>query len=308
MLKPDLNFSAGYASRAYAESLSEFGEIINLPRSGTYLLKRNIPGSNLSDAMGSYPLFFCEDWSRLGEDLTNLPPDIISVALVADPFGPYTQSELEACFDVVNPFKSHYVIDLTRPVGEIGTRRHRKQARAAFKKMEVSVCEEPAKFVDDWTVLYQTLLQRHDIRGIRAFSKKAFEQQLSLPGMIVHRALFEGQVIGAQLFFQHGDVVHCHLGAVSELGYKLGAFYAMDQFSFEYFSGKAAMLDIGGGAGLVGTEKDGLSRYKKGWSSRTHPVYFCGRITNPEKYAELVSEYGQEQSRYFPAYRAGEFG
>lgn len=296
----------GYASRAYAESLSEFGELIHLPRCGGYLLKRGIPGTSDYDAMGSYPLFFCADWSQLSTDLAELPKELVSVALVADPFGDYSVELLESAFDVVNPYKTHYIVDLEHPVEEIGTRHHRKQARLALKDIQVEVCKDPAGFSDGWNELYRTLAKRHDIHGIRAFSKTAFEQQLNTPGIVVHQAFHQGERVGAQLFFQQGDVVHCHLGAVSDKGYETGAFYAMDRFSFEYFSGRARKLDLGGGTGLSSDGDDGLSLYKKGWASETHPVCFCGRIANRSRYEALAPSLNT--SSYFPAYREGEFG
>ena len=54
----------GYASRAYAESLGEFGELLHLPRCDGYLLKRPIAGTPFYDARGCYPFFFCRNWMR----------------------------------------------------------------------------------------------------------------------------------------------------------------------------------------------------------------------------------------------------
>ena len=300
--------STGYASRGYAESLSKFGELLHLPRSGGYLLKRQIPGTNHYDAMGCYPLFCCEDWSVLPADLADLPEEIVSVSLVANPFGNYSKKQLEGCFDVVNPFKVHYIVDLDHGIEKIGTRHHRKQARSALEDIQVEVCKDPVGFVDFWTELYQTLARRHNIHGVRAFSREAFLQQLSMSEIVVHEAFFQSEIVGAQLFYMQGDVVHCHLGAVNDKGYQVGAFYALDYYSFEYFSGKARKLDLGGGAGLSGGHRDGLSLYKKGWSSETLPICFCGKVINPVKYADLFPLQGQEGTRYFPAYRAGEFG
>lgn len=297
----------GYASRAYAESLSEFGELIHLPLSNGYLLKREIPGTQEFDAMGCYPLFFCEDWSRLDEDLSNLPDEIVSVSIVGDPFGAYWEEDLNACFDVVNPFKEHFIVDLKTPMEEIGIRHHRKEARKSFKKVRVEVCKDPEGFVDLWSELYGNLQIRHNIQGIRAFSRTAFRQQLGMPEMIVHQAFYENELVGAQLYFVQDDVVHCHLGAVTDQGYKHGAFYAMDSFSYDYFSERASRLDLGGGIGFSGSGEDGLSLYKKGWSAETHPVYFCGRITNADRYRALTADRRQEHTHYFPAYRAGEF-
>lgn len=297
----------GYASGAYAESLTEFGELIQLPRSGGYLLKRPIAGTSEYDAMGNYPLFFCQDWACLSDDLDDLPEDIISVSLVADPYGEYSLSILQKTFDVVNAFKEHFVVNLSQPSEEVGTRGHVKQARKALKKIQVEVCADPSGFSDDWNNLYNQLRIRHNISGIRAFSKKVFLQQLSMPEVVVLQAFFENELIGAQIYYIQDDVVHCHLGAVNDVGYKMGASYAMDFYSFRFFSGIAGKLDLGGGIGFSGAGEDGLSRYKKGWSSETRPVYFCGRIINLSRYAALTATRQQYETNFFPAYRAGEF-
>jgi len=257
--------------------------------------------------MGCYPIFFCEDWSGLAEDLAELTDDIVSVSIVADPFGSYTRELLEESFDVVNPFKRHYIVDLECDVGEIGTRRHRKAARRALRKIKVGVCKDPAGFVDGWFQLYSMLVQRYDVRGIQAFSRSSFSMLLGMPEIIVHQAFMGNEIVGAQLFFVQDDVVHCHLGAVNERGYANGAFYALDFFAFEYFAESVRKLDLGGGVGLSVDPGDGLSRYKNGWSSGTRPAYFCGHIANPGQYAELVSG-GDAETAYFPAYRCGEFG
>ncbi len=295
----------GYASRAYAESLAEFGKLIHLPRCGGHLLRRPVPGTSEHDAMGCYPLFFCADWNALEADLAELPRQLASVSLVADPFGDHSRELLESAFDVVNPFRVHYVVDLEQPTEKIGSKHHRREARKALEKIQVEVCQDPPGFSSDWNNLYQALAQRHDIRGIRAFSRRAFERQLAIPGIVVHQAWLGGQLVGAQLFFQQGDVVHCHLGAVTEEGYETGAFYALDCFSFEYFAGRARKLDLGGGTGLDSDGDDGLSRYKKGWGSETRPVYFCGRIANRARYDALAPP--PVATSYFPAYREGEF-
>lgn len=298
----------GYASRAYAHSLAGFGEPLHLPLSGGNLLKRSIPGSLHHDAMGCYPLFFCEDWVKLDADLTELSDAIVSVALVADPFGDYTPELLDELFDVVNPFKQHYIVDLARDPDEIGTSHHRKAARRALRKLQVEVCKDPAGFTEDWIRLYHNLVDRYGINGIRAFSKEAFIRQLNMPEIVVHQAFLGDELVGAQLFYVQNGVVHCHLGAVTDKGYASGAFYAMDYFSFGYFAGKAHKLDLGGGVGLAATSENGLSAYKDGWCSETRPVYFCGKILNVEKYAELVEARARADDSYFPAYRCGEFG
>jgi hypothetical protein len=293
----------------YAESLGEFGIPCELPRCKGWILERQIPGFPYRDAMGCYPLFACQDWSQLHNDLEEIGSELVSLALVTDPFGVYEPSYLHRCFgDVVIPFKEHYVADLRRPLEDIVGRRHRKSALRALRNLQVKVCKDPAQFIDEWSVLYNGLIEKRGISGISAFSRTAFEKQLSLPGTVVLRAIHNDVTVGAQIYFVQGDVVHCHLGAASQTGYELGAIYALDFTSIEYFSDKVHWLNIGGGVGTNSDGTDGLSMYKRGWSTETRTAYFCGRIFNRERYAEIVNTRGFDVTDYFPAYRKGEFG
>jgi len=299
----------GYLHPGYAESLAEFGTPRELPRCGGWVLERQIPGFSDRDAMGCYPLFCCQDWSQLHIDLAEIGDELVSLVLVTDSFGEYDAAYLLDCFkDVVIPFKQHYIVDMHRPLDEIGGKRRRKLARRALRMIQVEACQEPTQFVETWVSLYAHLIERHDVQGIRAFSRIAFAKQLSIPGTVVLQAVYEGRIIGAQLYFIQGDMVHCHLGASSQVGYEVGATYALDWYSIEYFADKARWLDLGGGAGLAKDGMDGLSQYKQGWATDTRTVYLCGRIFNRERYAQIVKAKDIATTNYFPAYRAGEFG
>ena len=299
---------AGYMHPEYTQSLAEFGAPRLLPRCGGWVLERQIPGSPYRDAMGAYPLFACQDWSQLEADLEVVGKEWISLILVSDPFGAYTPADLEQVFkDVLIPFKEHFVVDMHLPLNEIGGSRRRKHARRALRNVQIEVCQEPGQFVDTWLDLYSNLIEKHYIQGIRAFSRTAFTKQLSMPGISVLRAVYEGETIGAQLYLMQGDVVHCHLGAVNDIGYEVGATYALDWYSFEYFADKARWLNLGGGAGLSSNGTDGLSEYKRGWATDTRTAYLCGRIFNHTIYAELAKAKNISNQDYFPTYRKGEF-
>jgi hypothetical protein len=299
----------GYLHPRYAESLGEFGAPRELPSCGGWILERQIAGVSDKDAMGCYPLFVCQDWSQLYADLEEIGNELVSLALVTDPFGDYDAAYLQHCFrDVVVPFKQHYIVDLQRPLNEIGGKRHRKHARRALKVIRVTACEDPTQFVETWLNLYGNLIERHSIKGIRAFSKTAFTRQLSMPGTVVLQAEYKGTVVGAQIYFVQGEAVHCHLGAVSQVGYDVGAFYALDGYSIEYFAGKVRWLDLGAGAGIASDGTDGLSQYKRGWSTDTRTTYFCGRVFDRERYKEITKTKCIGVTHYFPAYREGEFG
>lgn len=309
----------GYLHPNYAYSFEEFGTPHELSRSGGWLLVRQIAGSAYVDAMGCYPRFLCRNWSALQADLRKGADEpsflssegrsLVSLALVTDPFAEIKPAALQQSFNhVVFPFKAHYVADLSRPIGEIANKGRRKHARRALRKLTVSICESPLEYLDEWMSLYQGLIERHQIKDFRRFSRSAFAKQLSIPGTIMLRALSEGVAVGAQLYYVHGDVVYCHLGAFSERGYDLGGSYALDWTSIEYFATRARWLDFGAGSGTLNDSSSGLNQYKRGWATDMRTAYFCGHIFDAEKYASLVQAKGILDTNYFPAYRKGEFG
>jgi hypothetical protein len=298
----------GYMHPGYAESLVEFGAPRELPQCGGWILERQIPGFPYRDAMGCYPLFCCQDWSQLHADLEGIGDELVSLALVTDPFGEYDLTYLQRCFeDTIIPFKEHFVVDLHRPVNDIVSKNRRKKARKALKEVCVEECQEPAQFIGEWVALYTTLSERHNITGIRAFSRAAFAEQLSIPGMVMLRAVYRGTTVGITLWFVQGKVGYGHLAAFNKIGYELRASYALDWFAFEFFSDKVRWLDLGAGAGITDDSTDGLSEYKRGWSTGTRTVYFCGRIFDRQRYAEIVKAKGIASNEHFPAYRKGEF-
>jgi hypothetical protein len=312
---------AGYANAAYAEALGEFGRPVALPSCGGWLLERSIPGFGDMDAMGPYPLFACRNWAALGQDLDALRDRLVSVTLAADPFGNYTATRLGQLFDRVRPLKNHFVVELSRPMDTVATAHHRYYARRALKKVQVDVSRSPLGFAEEWTRLYSGLVERHDIGGLRRFSPASFAGQLQVPGVVFFRALLDGNAVGSQIWYESGTgpaeagaeggsraerVAYSHLAASSEAGYDVSVSYALYWAAIEYFRGRVDWLDLGAGAG-VGERLDGLTAFKSGWATGSRPVYLCGRVLLPERYAFLAgrSDFGAEG--YFPAYRAGEF-
>jgi hypothetical protein len=279
-----------------------------LPNCGGWILKRKIPGTKYQDAMGCYPLFACIDWAKLYLDLNAMGKELISFAMVSDPFGNYNTTLLKENFgDVVIFFKNHYVIDLKIPLNKIICRHHRYYARKSLKNVDIEVCKDPIRFIEDWTALYNRLIKRHKIKGIRAFSYSAFVKQLIVPGTIMFRAVHDNVTIGAQIWYVQNDVGYCHLTALNDVAYKLRASYGLYWTAAKYFIGTLRWLDLGAGAGVQNNRYDGLSMFKKGWVDSIQPAYFCGRIFNQKIYDEIVRAKNIEPQNYFPAYRIGEY-
>src|SRR5262249_11249110 len=159
-------------------------------------LERTIPSSDFIDGMGCYPIFACPDWSALPIDLSQLGDRLVSLSLVTDPFATCSERDLTHWFDVVAPFKQHYVTDLRQPLGKSMPRRHRRNLAKALKLVQLEHCAQPLEKLDEWCRLYDHLAERHGIHGIRAFSRSAFEKQLAVPGLIMFRASEEGNTVG----------------------------------------------------------------------------------------------------------------
>jgi hypothetical protein len=296
-----------YADPAYAASLIEFGTPRALTGCKGWILERPVPGTEgLRDGTGCYPLFSCQDWSQLSDDINELADDLLTVSLVADPFGASDATELAHSFDVVRPFKEHYVTELHRPVDVVASAHHRKYARRALRNLVIEQCARPLQYLDEWVELYAGLSAAHRLSGLRAFSRQAFEQQLAMEGLVMFRASRDGRTAGIHLWLQSGDVAYGHLGATNDLGYALAAAYGLYWHAIEWFSGSVQWLHLGGSAGARGTAADGLAAFKIGWATATRTAYWCARCFDRETYDALVRAKDIDAGGFFPAYRAGE--
>jgi len=299
----------GYLHREYAESLSEFGTPRELPGSQGWILERDIAGTDARDAMGGYPLFACRDWPRLKPDLDGLDRELVSLVVVSDPFGDYTEAGLRDAFrDLVVPFKKHFVVDLRDDPDTFIPAHHRRNVRKALASVRVENCDDVPSTLSEWASLYRGLIKRHSIHGISRFSDSCFEKQLRVPGAVMFRAIHERRTVGMVWWFVSGPVGYYHLGAYSQKGYDLGASFALFWEAIRLFKAEGLRwLNLGAGAGLGGSANDGLSRFKRGWSNATRTAYLCGRIFDRSRYDEIALRKGIKSTGYFPAYRQGEF-
>ena len=298
----------GYLHPLYPQSLIEFGEPVELPASEGWILKRPIPGTSLFDGMGCYPIFVCKRWSNLESDFDQIGGQLVSLSMVTDPFGNYTHEELLRYFkDIANPYKEHFVVDLQQNPKEFVAAHHQRNARKSMKSVKVEICPEPNQFLDEWCTLYDNLIERHNITGITKFSRESFAKQLNVPGIIAFRAIVDDITVGMLLWYKQGDIGYYHLGAYSSVGYQLNASFALFWTLIEHFADSGyKWLNLGAGAGLRSDGQDGLTRFKRGWSTSTRTAYFCGRIFDPQKYEEIMRTKNISTTKFFPAYRFGE--
>jgi hypothetical protein len=298
---------SGYGHPAYAHAVAGNGIVRRLPRSAGSVIVRDIETSGRRDAMGPYPIFSCADWSSLDQDLLELSDDLIAVGMVTDPFGAWSEEVLRRCFpDVLHRYKEHFAVRLgENPLGHVHAH-HRRNIALGRRNVQVAVVDDLAGFAKEWQWLYGQLVRRHRIRGPADFAPSSLTAQLLVPGMVALRARRNGETVGASLWYEQGEIAYYHLAAYAPAGYDLRASYALFAAAIERFAERGlAWASLGAAAGAIGDPDDGLSRFKRGWSTETRTVWFGGRVLQPDIYDRLA---GPSTRRWFPAYREGETG
>lgn len=299
----------GYHHPDYAYALCDYGEPVQLRRSGGWLLIRPIAGSGCRDAMGCYPLVTCEDWGAIVDDLRDMQTQLVAVWMVADPLADVDHDGLRHFFsDVCFPFKDHMVVDLSMPIKETISKHHQRYAQKALKDVEIRIAGNPESCLGVWTQLYGNLIRRHAIEGLHLFSEKSFSYQLKVPGCVVFQAVLNGRVIAMHIWYRYPDRAYYHLGASSEEGYRHYAAFGLMWEAIHFFKREGLQwLNIGAGAGTESNPDDGLTRFKKGWANAVRPAYFCGAVMDTAQYDALCQPHQDAVGKYFPAYRTGEF-
>lgn len=138
------------------------------------------------------------------------------------------------------------------------------------------------------------------------FSETYFEQLRQTLGsrLILVRAYFEGELIGADLGFDDHHVYTCHLTGVTETGRALNAarIIVAEQARWAKNNGFHYLFH---GCGRTAAEDDSLLVFKKFFTQGCYRDYWQGsRISNRDIYRKLC-EISQktEDTGYFPLYR-----
>ena len=106
----------------------------------------------------------------------------------------------------------------------------------------------------------------------------------------------------------HDSVAYSHLAAFSDAGYKHRVSYGIYWMTLKYLSDRRIRyLDLGASAGIEENPRDGLTKFKVGWSTESRTAYLCGHIFDHDKYLKITKTKGITTMDYFPAYRKGEF-
>lgn len=288
-----------YALAAYARSLAHVGRACPVPEWDSHVLTRPTPQGGRQDAIGPYPLTVIAKDADVAAGLARLKAvGLVSVVTVLDDRLRPDLAALEAAFDTVRRFKSHYVHDRTQgPI--VYDKHHRYEIRRALTRVsarEITLSDHrPA-----WAALYGQLADRHGLGGLHDFPLAHHAALAALPGLRAFGAFIEGDLVSAHLFVTHGGYAVSHLAASAPEGYRTGAAYAVNDLALAELTDCDA-INFGGGAGFGDDPADGLVRFKKGFSNQVAPAWLCGAILDHTAYQNLSA--GHADGRFFPAYR-----
>lgn len=296
--------ASGYASAEYACSLTHLGAPLWLPNAEGWLIRRQIPDSNLSDAIGCYPLFSCRYWDRLEFDFSRLS-DLVSVAAVVHPLtADMAGDALRSAFpDLLVPYKQHFLVELQSDWADKLPRNHRRNIRASLSQLAVQQCSDPGAELDVWCDLYSVLKRRHGIGDLADFPRESFAHQLRAPGLVMFKASKGREAVAMHLWFVQGGTAYYHLGASNSEGYRLRSAFALMWSALQEFQRIGVQWAALGGTPEtpVIRQTDGLMRFKEGWATCARPAFLCGSILDRPAYARLTAK--GLSSSYFPAYR-----
>ncbi|KJV05348.1 GNAT family N-acetyltransferase [Methylocucumis oryzae] len=299
---------SGYYHQKYAEAFADLGKSLPLHLANGWLLQKNIPNTEYYDVTSCYPFLCCQHWDKLALDLAELNEQNVSLTIVTDPMAAFRHQDMVELFDMFKLYKQHYIVDLTSNYASSISVHHQREIKRATGKLYVNVIAQPITLLPEWLNLYNQLISRHHIKGITAFSENAFRQQLNVPGLVMLAAYAQQCLAGIALWYQTQHSTYYHLTAYNELGYKTGASYALMAASLDYFCQQNIhWACLGAGAGAYEKQRDGLAEFKAGFATTTKPVYLAGKILNPTLYQRLSEQTHTTHSRYFPAYRDGEY-
>lgn len=288
-----------YASAGYARVFEEQAEPLWVADWGAYVLVREIPQGG-RDAIGMYPLAPFRPGADLKAGLAWLRDQgLISIGLVPDPLASPPIEAFRETFGLCRPFKTHFLIDYSRPVEF--TKHHRGEVRRAHAKLRVEAIPL-ARHVEAWTRLYANLIDRHDIHGLGAFSPGAFQRLAEAEGLIAVAAFAEHEIVSMHLWVSDPatQIGYSLLAATSPEGYRRSAAYAVHDASIGLLS-HLGRVNLGGGAGRQ-AEEDGLTYFKRGFANDEVTAHFCAAILDEQRYAQL-SGAAAESTVPFPAYR-----
>ncbi|MDN3437349.1 GNAT family N-acetyltransferase [Planococcus sp. APC 3900] len=192
------------------------------------------------------------------------------------------------------------------PVQEEFSSSTRKRIRKALKDgVTWRVTVHPPD-LEQFKIIYKKTMERIGANELYFFNDAYFSDILDYFGdqLILVEALFDSQIIGAEIHFLSGPVIHTHLsGTLNDFSH-LSPVYVMTYAIAQW--GKEHNVDlIHSGGGITTAPDDSLYLFKKKFGKNTEFDYHIGdKIWNEKIYRQLVKlKENDNHTKLFPAYR-----
>lgn len=186
-----------------------------------------------------------------------------------------------------------------------------KSARKAVRKalnagVDYRITVSPES-LDGFKRIYYATMKRLNAESYYYFDEKYFSNCLKYfsDRIVLIEALYEGEVIGAELHFICGDFLHTHLSGTVENMNHLSPVYVMTYAAVLWGKENGINL-IHAGGGVTNSPEDTLYLFKKKFGQNTTFQFHIGKkVWNPEVYQLLCEEaVVGPYEEFFPAYRA----
>lgn len=192
------------------------------------------------------------------------------------------------------------------PVQEEFSGSTRKRIRKALKDgVTCRITIDPPN-LDHFQDIYIKTMERVGAEDFYLFDNTYFQKILDNLGdqLILVEAIFDSQVIGAELHFHSGPVIHTHLSGTVDGFNHLSPVYVMT-YAIVQWGKEHGVEYIHSGGGVHPGPDDSLYQFKKRFGKNTEFDYYVGnKIWNEKIYEQLVqATNSNSESGLFPAYR-----
>lgn len=245
-------------------------------------------------------------WARAARAMVEMlrTHDVITVFARLHPLLPVPLPSLESVGTVVHHGET-VSMDLTLSPDQLWQethRSHRNQINKA-KRAGVRIVFDDWALFDDWIATYHATMRRVGATQFYFFDREHFHRLREALGDSLHLAVAVcgDEVLGGNLFFEHGGIMHTHLQSTRD-----GQIFWADKLLYHEVRlwGRERgneIYHIGGG---VGGADDSLFRYKAAFASGRQPFHTWRVVTDPIAFEKLAGALTPDAlTGHFPPYR-----
>lgn len=289
-LAMDQLFSGKLSKRDYFDLSTPYGY-------GGFLFEGNTSDIKINELDDEYKSYCCRN--NIVSEFVRFHPVINNAALN------------KKIYDVTN-LGNTVTVDLSskEQIWDNLSSKNRNVIRKAVKS-GVKICwGRSLELVDSFIPLYEQTMRKDNATQYYYFKRDYFMSTLDdlKDNLTFFYALFEDKIISMSMILFGNRKMHYHLSA-SDQNYQHLAAGNLMLYEAACWGSANGFISFHLGGGL-GSEEDGLYKFKKAFNRNSDTVFSIGKkIFDEEQYGRLVELRAQEkefcrENRYFPSYRA----